>query len=99
MTAGPPIRAEGDKVMRMSAQSAKIEAGAVHLPRHAPWLDDLKSELLAFPLWSPRRSGRFDLAGAELAFAATIATAFHRDLIPRRSFAQARAATYVAKFG
>jgi predicted phage terminase large subunit-like protein len=44
------IRAEGDKVMRMSAQSAKIEAGAVHLPRHAQWLDDLKSELLAFPL-------------------------------------------------
>jgi predicted phage terminase large subunit-like protein len=45
-----PIRAEGDKVMRMSAQNAKIEAGAVHLPRRAPWLDDLKSELLAFPL-------------------------------------------------
>jgi predicted phage terminase large subunit-like protein len=43
------IRPEGDKVMRMSAQSAKIEAGAVHLPDHAPWLDDLRSELLAFP--------------------------------------------------
>ena len=48
----PPlrIRPEGDKVMRMSAQTAKIEAGAVDLPHHAPWLDDLKSELLAFPL-------------------------------------------------
>jgi predicted phage terminase large subunit-like protein len=44
-----PIRPEGDKVMRMSAQSAKIEAGTVHLPRSAPWLDDLKSEVLAFP--------------------------------------------------
>ena len=44
-----PIRPEGDKVMRMSAQSAKIEAGAVHLPHHAPWLDDLRSEILAFP--------------------------------------------------
>jgi predicted phage terminase large subunit-like protein len=44
-----PIRPEGDKVMRMSAQSAKIEAGAVHLPRRAPWLDDLRSEILAFP--------------------------------------------------
>ena len=44
------IRPEGDKVMRMSAQTSKIEAGAVHLPHHAPWLDDLKSELLAFPL-------------------------------------------------
>ena len=44
-----PIRREGDKVMRMSAQTAKIEAGAVHLPRKALWLDDLQSELLAFP--------------------------------------------------
>jgi hypothetical protein len=26
----------------MSAQTAKIEAGAVHLPRHAQWLDDLR---------------------------------------------------------
>jgi predicted phage terminase large subunit-like protein len=44
-----PIRPEGDKVMRMDAQTAKIEAGAVHVPRQAPWLDDLRSELLAFP--------------------------------------------------
>jgi predicted phage terminase large subunit-like protein len=44
-----PIRPEGDKIMRMAAQSAKIEAGAVHLPRHAPWLDDLRTEILAFP--------------------------------------------------
>jgi predicted phage terminase large subunit-like protein len=43
------IRPEGDKVMRMDAQTAKIEAGAVHLPRQARWLDDLKTELLAFP--------------------------------------------------
>jgi predicted phage terminase large subunit-like protein len=33
----------------MAAQSAKIEAGQVHLPKDAPWLDDFKSELLAFP--------------------------------------------------
>jgi predicted phage terminase large subunit-like protein len=43
------IEPEGDKVLRMSAQTAKIEAGAVHLPRNAPWLDDLRSEVLAFP--------------------------------------------------
>jgi phage terminase large subunit-like protein len=39
------IRPEGDKVMRMSAQTAKIEAGA----RQAAWLDYLGSELLDFP--------------------------------------------------
>jgi predicted phage terminase large subunit-like protein len=43
------IRPDGDKVVRMAAQSAKIEAGAVFLPRHAPWLDDLRTEILAFP--------------------------------------------------
>ena len=44
-----PIKAEGDKVVRMAAQSAKIEAGEVYLPRHAKWLDDLRTEILAFP--------------------------------------------------
>jgi predicted phage terminase large subunit-like protein len=40
---------EGDKVTRMSAQSAKIEAGQVYLPKQAPWLGDLQTELLQFP--------------------------------------------------
>ncbi|MEN8129637.1 MAG: phage terminase large subunit [Pseudomonadota bacterium] len=44
-----PITPKGDKVVRMSAQSAKIEAGQVHLPRKAPWLDEFKKEFLAFP--------------------------------------------------
>jgi predicted phage terminase large subunit-like protein len=43
------VKPEGDKVLRMSAQTAKIEAGAVHLPRQATWLDNLRSEVLAFP--------------------------------------------------
>lgn len=41
---------EGDKIMRMAAQTAPIEAGAVHLPMHAAWLEDFKEEILAFPL-------------------------------------------------
>jgi predicted phage terminase large subunit-like protein len=40
---------EGSKTDRMVAQSAKIEAGHVHLPRAADWLDDFLLELLAFP--------------------------------------------------
>ena len=40
---------EGSKVERMAAQSAKIEAGHVHLPREAEWLDCFLLELLAFP--------------------------------------------------
>ncbi|MDX2266452.1 MAG: phage terminase large subunit [Hyphomicrobiales bacterium] len=43
------IRPEGDKVMRMAAQSAKIEAGQVSLPKSAAWLEALRAEVLAFP--------------------------------------------------
>ena len=40
---------EGSKAERMAAQSAKVEAGHVHLPREAEWLDGFSLELLAFP--------------------------------------------------
>jgi len=49
-----PIKPDGDKVTRMSNQSAKIEAGQVFLPKDAPWLDEFKAEILAFP------HGKFD---------------------------------------
>jgi predicted phage terminase large subunit-like protein len=40
---------DGSKVDRMVAQSAKIEAGHVLLPKEADWLDTFLHELLAFP--------------------------------------------------
>jgi predicted phage terminase large subunit-like protein len=40
---------EGDKAMRMNAQTARIEAGSVFLPRQAGWLDGFRSEILPFP--------------------------------------------------
>jgi predicted phage terminase large subunit-like protein len=43
------ILPEGDKITRMSAQSAKIEAGQVYLLNQASWLGDLQAELLQFP--------------------------------------------------
>jgi phage terminase large subunit-like protein len=33
----------------MYAQSACIEAGHVHLPRRAEWLEEFRTELLQFP--------------------------------------------------
>jgi predicted phage terminase large subunit-like protein len=39
----------GDKVVRMSAQTARIEGGRVHLPESASWLQDFRSEMTAFP--------------------------------------------------
>ena len=49
-----PFSPEADKVTRMSNQSAQIEAGHVILPESAPWLDEFKAKLLAFP------NGKFD---------------------------------------
>ncbi|MCK6370408.1 MAG: phage terminase large subunit [Gammaproteobacteria bacterium] len=40
---------ERDKLTRMSIQTAKIEAGHVYLPEKAPWLGELRNELLQFP--------------------------------------------------
>jgi predicted phage terminase large subunit-like protein len=39
---------KGSKEDRMVAQSAKIEAGHVDLPKEAPWLDAFLLELLGF---------------------------------------------------
>ena len=38
-----------DKEARFLAQSARFEAGQVHVPREAPWLAEWWEELLAFP--------------------------------------------------
>ncbi len=43
------IKPKGDKHTRISAQSAKIEAGDLFLPKAAPWLADFLKELLGFP--------------------------------------------------
>jgi predicted phage terminase large subunit-like protein len=43
------ITPEADKITRMGDQTACIEAKQVHLPEEAPWLDDFRSEVLAFP--------------------------------------------------
>jgi len=48
------ILPEGDKLLRLSAQSAKIEAGQVHLLKDASWLNDFRDEVLQFP------RGRYD---------------------------------------
>ncbi len=44
-----PVRPKGDKVMRLRAQTAAMEAGLVHVPAEAPWLADYLTELIAFP--------------------------------------------------
>lgn len=43
------IKPEGEKVVRMEAQSARFDSGQVYLPREAPWLAEFLHEILAFP--------------------------------------------------
>lgn len=44
-----PIKPKGDKIMRMHAHTASLEAGKVLLPNSAPWRDEFRTEMLAFP--------------------------------------------------
>ena len=43
------VKSDGDKIMRLHAQTATIENGFVHLPTSAPWLADYIHELVLFP--------------------------------------------------
>jgi phage terminase large subunit-like protein len=45
---------DGDKIMRLHAQTAIIDNGFVHLPETAHWLADYLNELTMFP------AGRYD---------------------------------------
>lgn len=49
-----PVKPQGDKIMRMAAQTPAIEAGRVYLPTDAPWLTEYEHELVMFP------KGKFD---------------------------------------
>jgi predicted phage terminase large subunit-like protein len=67
---------EGDKVSRMHRQSAKIEAGHVHVPEHADWLDDFFLEITQFP-----RGRHDDQVDALSQFLCWISRPRHRTLI------------------
>jgi predicted phage terminase large subunit-like protein len=43
------IRPQGDKLSRLSIESAKVESGHLYLPSEAPWLKDFEDEFFAVP--------------------------------------------------
>jgi predicted phage terminase large subunit-like protein len=49
MYAAKGVKPEGDKVMRMNAQTGFFEQGLVYLPVQPPSLEDYKKELISFP--------------------------------------------------
>ena len=48
------VKPTADKAIRMNAHTARIEAGHVHLPRKAGWLEEFRRELMLFP------AGKYD---------------------------------------
>ena len=60
-------RPDGDKIMRLHAQSATIENGFVHLPETAHWLSQYLSELIMFP--NARHDDQVDSTAQALAWA------------------------------
>ena len=65
----PQVRAvkpQGDKIMRMQAQTATIEAGRVWVPREAQWVPDYLHELAMFP--KGRHDDQVDSTAQALAF-------------------------------
>ena len=58
---------DGDKIMRLHAQSAVIENGFVFVPEEAPWLADYLSELTTFP--AGRHDDQVDSTAQALAWA------------------------------
>jgi predicted phage terminase large subunit-like protein len=61
------VKPDGDKVMRLHAQTAEIENGFVFLPDEAPWLADYLAELTAFP--AGRHDDQVDSTAQFLAWA------------------------------
>jgi hypothetical protein len=60
------ISARGDRVMRLTAQTAQFHAGAVHFRKDAPWLGELMAELLGFP--GVRHDDQVDSVSQALAY-------------------------------
>jgi predicted phage terminase large subunit-like protein len=63
------VKVEGDKLVRMEAQSARFEEGQVYLPREAPWLSEFLHEILSFP--NSRHDDQVDSVSQFLKWAAT----------------------------
>ncbi len=61
------VSPQGDKVMRMHAESPTIENGFVLLPETAAWLADYLAEFLAFP--KGRHDDQVDSTAQALAWA------------------------------
>jgi predicted phage terminase large subunit-like protein len=84
------VHPKEDKVIRMNAQTARIEAGSVLLPRRAHWLDDFFQEVLAFP--ASRHTDQIDALSQALnhafnrrppAFVVGLSSEVFHDLISR----------------
>jgi predicted phage terminase large subunit-like protein len=71
-----------DKQARFLAQSARFEAGQVHVPENAPWLGDWMEELLAFP--NARHDDQVDSTSQALDYLSALAPRMQARREPRQ---------------
>jgi predicted phage terminase large subunit-like protein len=45
----PAPKQDGDKIMRLNVQTARIQGGFALFPKHAPWLETFLQEITSFP--------------------------------------------------
>ena len=94
---------EGDKQMRLYAQTATIENGFVYLPREAPWLAAYLHELTTFP--NSKYDDQVDSTSQALAWIKRVARSSNvlnynwRELALERHHAGNAVAAIAAEFG
>lgn len=84
-------RCRHGKEARLLMQSARFEAGQVHLPAQAPWLEQYESELLGFPY--ARNDDQVDSTSQALDYLTSYASADRprrQNMGPRRGSRQPR---------
>lgn len=73
------IKPEGDKVMRLHAQTAAMEGGFVYVPESAPWLAEYLLELTTFPM--SKHADQVDSTSQALAWLKARSFSSHAGLI------------------
>ena len=87
------MKPDGDKIMRLHAQTATIENGFVHLPTSAPWLTDYLHELTIFP--NGRHDDQVDSTAQALAWTKLRPPGYYRLLYERLEAERIAEATMV----
>src|SRR5262249_12929264 len=81
-----------DKAVRAQSIRGRMELGGLYIPARAPWLPDLKAELLAFP------TGKHDDQGDALGLVGQLLDKWAPGGVPKIEFRPQQPIDYVALY-